>query len=125
MEYQLADLFEALCDANPAAHCIIAGSTRRSRIQLDGRANQLAHHLTQQGVTTGDHVGIYAYRGAFLRSFVSWPVSSLEATEKLEQLRAMAHGVRIHVEQARAAPPAGVDTAADLEVVRQALERGA
>ncbi|MDH5340693.1 MAG: 3-deoxy-manno-octulosonate cytidylyltransferase, partial [Rubrivivax sp.] len=56
---------------------------------------------------------------------VSWPVSSLEATEKLEQLRAMAHGVRIHVEQARAAPPAGVDTAADLEVVRQALERGA
>lgn len=71
------------------------------------------------------HVGIYAYRVAFLRSFVSWPVSSLEATEKLEQLRAMAHGVRIHVEQARAAPPAGVDTAADLEVVRQALERGA
>lgn len=61
MEYQLADLFEALCDANPAAPCIIAGSARRSRAQLDGRANQLAHYLSQQGVTAGDHVGIYAY----------------------------------------------------------------
>lgn len=71
------------------------------------------------------HLGIYAYRVAFLRSFVRWPVASLEATERLEQLRAMANGVRIHVERALAVPPAGVDTAEDLEAVRQALERGA
>ncbi len=61
MEYQLADLFEALCDANPDAPCVIAGSARRSRAELDGRANQLAHYLVQQGVMPGDHVGIYAY----------------------------------------------------------------
>ena len=61
MEYQLADLFEALCDANPDAPCIIAGAARRSRTELDARANQLAHYLVQQGVTPGDHVGIYAY----------------------------------------------------------------
>lgn len=61
MEYQLADLFEALCDANPDAPCVIAGSARRSRAELDRRANQLAHHLLQQGVTPGGHVGIYAY----------------------------------------------------------------
>ncbi len=61
MEYQLADLFEALCDANPDAPCVIAGSARRSRAELDGRANQLAHYLLQQGVRPGDHVGIYAY----------------------------------------------------------------
>jgi acyl-CoA synthetase (AMP-forming)/AMP-acid ligase II len=61
VEYQLADLFEALCDANPDAPCIIAGSARRSRIELDRRANQLAHHLLQQGVTPTDHVGIYSY----------------------------------------------------------------
>ncbi len=61
MEYQLADLFEALCDANPAAPCIIAGSARRTRAELDARANQLARYLAQQGVTPGDHVGIYAH----------------------------------------------------------------
>jgi len=61
VEYQLADLFEALCDANPETPCIVAGSARRSRVELDGRANQLAHHLERQGVKPGDHVGIYAY----------------------------------------------------------------
>jgi len=60
VEYQLADLFEALCDANPDAPCLVAGAARRSRALLDSRANQLAHHLAQQGVAAGDHVGIYA-----------------------------------------------------------------
>ena len=61
MKYQLADLFEALCDANPQAPCIIAGAARRTRAELDARANQLAHYLAQQGVAPNDHVGIYAY----------------------------------------------------------------
>ena len=64
MQYQLADLFEALCDANPDAPCIIAGAARRTRRELDSRANQLAHYLLQQGVSAGDHVGIYAYNRA-------------------------------------------------------------
>jgi acyl-CoA synthetase (AMP-forming)/AMP-acid ligase II len=61
VEYQLADLFEALCDANPDAPCVVAGVEHRSRAELDRRANQLAHHLEQQGIKPGDHVGIYAY----------------------------------------------------------------
>jgi len=61
VEYQLADLFEALCDANPNTPCVIAGDTRRSRVELDRRANRLAHHLAQCGVAAGQHVGIYAY----------------------------------------------------------------
>lgn len=60
MEYQLADLFEGLCDANPDAPCVVAGVERRSRVELDRRANQLAHFLAQRGVAPGDHVGIYA-----------------------------------------------------------------
>lgn len=60
------------------------------------------------------HVGIYAYRVAFLRNYVSWPEHPLEATEKLEQLRAMAHGAAIHVAPAVANLPAGVDTPEDL-----------
>jgi 3-oxocholest-4-en-26-oate---CoA ligase len=61
VEYQLADLFEGLCDANPDAPCVVAGVARRSRTQLDRRANQLAHFLLRRGVNPGDHVGIYAY----------------------------------------------------------------
>lgn len=67
------------------------------------------------------HIGIYAYRVGLLRCFVKWPVAPLEATESLEQLRALCNGVSIHVAQAAAAVPAGVDTQADLERVRTSL----
>jgi len=43
------------------------------------------------------HLGIYAYRWNFLADFTSWPISSLEKTEKLEQLRALEHGASIYV----------------------------
>lgn len=67
------------------------------------------------------HIGIYAYRVGFLHQFVTWPVGQLESLEKLEQLRAMENGVRIHVQPAAVAMPAGVDTQADLEAVRRRL----
>lgn len=43
------------------------------------------------------HLGIYGYRRDFLIRFVNWPVSALEAAEKLEQLRALEHGMPIQV----------------------------
>ena len=64
------------------------------------------------------HIGIYGYRVRLLHDFVQWGSCPLEKTECLEQLRAMWHGVKIHVEQAVVTPPAGVDTQADLERVR-------
>jgi 3-deoxy-manno-octulosonate cytidylyltransferase (CMP-KDO synthetase) len=64
------------------------------------------------------HIGIYAYRVAFLHQFVQWPASMLETTERLEQLRALEHGVSIMASEACATIPAGIDTAADLENVR-------
>ena len=67
------------------------------------------------------HIGIYAYRVGFLRSYVSWGVSPLETIEALEQLRALWHGVNIHVDVVRQAPPAGVDTQEDLDRVRAVL----
>lgn len=67
------------------------------------------------------HIGIYAYRAGFLQDFVQWGPCWLENTERLEQLRALWHGVRIHVADAVQAPPAGVDTAEDLERVRRLL----
>jgi len=64
MEYQLADLFEALCDAKPDADALVAGDKRYTRAQLDQRANRLAHYLVSRGVKPGDHVGVYAYNRA-------------------------------------------------------------
>ena len=67
------------------------------------------------------HIGIYAYRVRSLLQFASWPPTPLEQTEKLEQLRALEHGMRIHLVELSEPPPAGVDTPEDLERVRAAL----
>lgn len=68
------------------------------------------------------HIGIYGYRVSLLHDFVKWGPCALEKTESLEQLRAMWHGVRIHVEPALQTPPPGVDTPEDLERVRRHLQ---
>ncbi|MDD9888889.1 MAG: 3-deoxy-manno-octulosonate cytidylyltransferase [Gammaproteobacteria bacterium] len=67
------------------------------------------------------HVGIYAYRVAVLNQFVHWPPAELEISEKLEQLRALFNGIKVHVEAGAVQIPAGVDTEKDLEAVRALL----
>ncbi|WP_295522564.1 3-deoxy-manno-octulosonate cytidylyltransferase [uncultured Pseudacidovorax sp.] len=64
------------------------------------------------------HVGIYAYRCGFLRTFPSLPASPLERIESLEQLRVLWHGHRIAVHVTQRAPGTGVDTPEDLARVR-------
>jgi len=65
------------------------------------------------------HVGIYAYRVRSLLEFSAWAPTALERTEKLEQLRALEHGMSIHLVALAEAPAAGVDTPEDLERVRE------
>jgi 3-deoxy-manno-octulosonate cytidylyltransferase (CMP-KDO synthetase) len=67
------------------------------------------------------HIGIYAYRRAALERFVGLPPSPLETREKLEQLRALEAGFRIHVGLVDTVP-LGVDTPADLARAREILE---
>lgn len=55
------------------------------------------------------HLGIYAYRRDFLRTFSQLPRTPLEEAEKLEQLRALEHGYRIRVGIARC-DSIGIDT---------------
>jgi 3-deoxy-manno-octulosonate cytidylyltransferase (CMP-KDO synthetase) len=55
------------------------------------------------------HLGIYAYRRAFLLEFASWQPTPLELTEKLEQLRALEHGRSIGVLMVKRASH-GIDT---------------
>ncbi len=64
------------------------------------------------------HLGIYAYRANFLLAYSQLAVAPPEIAESLEQLRALWHGYPIQVYVTNKAPPAGVDTAADLERVR-------
>lgn len=64
------------------------------------------------------HIGLYAYRARLLHQFVRWEPAPLERVEVLEQLRALHHGVRIHVDAAVEPVPGGVDTEADLQRLR-------
>ena len=69
------------------------------------------------------HIGLYAYRVGFLHQYVGLPPSPLESIESLEQLRVVWHGGKIAVTVCDNAPAAGVDTAEDLQRVRDWFAR--
>jgi len=60
------------------------------------------------------HIGLYAYRVDFIRTFTTWGPGVLEQCEGLEQLRALEHGAAIGVVLTDEIPGPGVDTEADL-----------
>lgn len=66
------------------------------------------------------HLGIYGYRREALLRLVQWPVSPLEAAEKLEQLRALENGIEIAVVRVEH-EGVGVDVPADVARVEQLL----
>ncbi len=68
------------------------------------------------------HVGVYAYRAAFLRGFAALRRSPLEDAEQLEQLRVLWHGHRIAVHVAAGRAGIGIDTPADLARARTLFE---
>ncbi len=68
------------------------------------------------------HLGIYGYRRETLLRLVQFPVSPLEAAEKLEQLRALENGIPIAVVQV-AYDSVGVDVPADVARVEALLKR--
>lgn len=59
------------------------------------------------------HIGLYAYRAAFLSDFVTWPAGQYEQCESLEQLRVLEAGFKIHVGDALAAPKQEINTHED------------
>lgn len=80
-------------------------------------------YLRGEAATPRGHVGIYAFRAAFLQAFTRLEPTPLERTEKLEQLRALEHGHAIRVLDT-AWRSVGVDTPEDLERVRALLASG-
>lgn len=97
-------------------------------VEIDPTLNRgRALYFTRATAPTGDgpllhHIGLYAYRRAALERFVTLPPSVLEQRERLEQLRALAHGMRIDAAVVDAVP-LGVDTPEDLERARALLAR--
>ena len=94
--------------------------------QLKGSHALRALYFTRATAPYGEgplyhHIGIYAYRRQALHRFVSLPPSPLELREKLEQLRAIEAGMRIHVGLVDTVP-LGVDTPADLKRARELLK---
>ncbi len=67
------------------------------------------------------HLGVYGYRRETLLKFLSLPDSTLEKAESLEQLRALYHGIKIHVIKSKN-DSVGVDTLEDFEKVKTILE---
>jgi 3-deoxy-manno-octulosonate cytidylyltransferase (CMP-KDO synthetase) len=68
------------------------------------------------------HIGLYAYRKAALQRFPTLPPSTLEQTERLEQLRFLENGIDIYVEPTDF-DTIGVDTEEDLHRVEALLRR--
>ena len=76
------------------------------------------------GLPAYRHIGVYAYRAAFLAGYAQLAPAPIEQFEALEQLRALWHGHRISVAITAASPHAGVDTADDFERVKTLLAGG-
>jgi 3-deoxy-manno-octulosonate cytidylyltransferase (CMP-KDO synthetase) len=91
----------------------------------DGATAGRALYFSRSPIPWGEgphwhHIGLYAYRRKALERFVSLPPGVLEQRERLEQLRALEHGMRIDAAVV-ATVPLGVDTPADLERARAML----
>src|SRR5204862_156928 len=97
-----------------------AGDPNKVKVVLDARGRALYFSRSpipfdrdRTGVTPYLlHLGIYAYRVAFLRAFAALPPTPAEKSEKLEQLRALEHGYTILVATVPYAG-CGIDTPED------------
>lgn len=74
------------------------------------------------GIVPLRHIGIYAYRVAYLNRYAEMRSCPLEQAEQLEQLRAIWYGEHIHVAEAGQRPGPGVDTEDDLLIAEELLK---
>jgi 3-deoxy-manno-octulosonate cytidylyltransferase (CMP-KDO synthetase) len=117
-------------DIGTAAQPLSAGGRRdpnRVKVELDGRGRALRFYRTPPAPACArpapafQHLGLYAYRAAALRAWLSFPPVAAEAAEGLEQLRPLAHGLRIGVAVLPAPAPHGIDTERDLQLAEALL----
>lgn len=125
----IATLMEEISDLhviqNPNAVKVVADKNSMalyfSRAPIPFARDEFPQNKMTQNAPYFRHIGMYAYRVEFLNLFSTWPPCELESVEKLEQLRALWYGHKIHVAAALESPQGGVDTEQDLQNVRQIL----
>jgi 3-deoxy-manno-octulosonate cytidylyltransferase (CMP-KDO synthetase) len=123
-QVQIATVIQRLSDESTYSDPAVVKVVR----DLSGRALYFSRSLIPfPRVKEGDfavyeHIGIYAYTKECLLKLSQLAPTKLETIEELEQLRALEHGIPIQVvETQRHFESVSVDTAADLERVRQIM----
>ncbi|HKI52364.1 MAG TPA: 3-deoxy-manno-octulosonate cytidylyltransferase [Geothermobacteraceae bacterium] len=92
-----------------------------SRSPIPHERDRVEQPDSGKGRVAWKHIGLYVYRRDFLLEFAGWPETQLEQLEKLEQLRALEHGVPIRVVVTEGSS-IGVDTPADLARIEAQLK---
>jgi 3-deoxy-manno-octulosonate cytidylyltransferase (CMP-KDO synthetase) len=116
---------EIITAAHPFDNPANAKSPHQVKVVLD--LNGRALYFSRAPIAMGSarvfrHQGIYGFRRETLLRFVKWKPSPLERAERLEQLRALENGVRVHVLVTKHGSP-GVDTPQDARALEQKLVR--
>lgn len=87
---------------------------------FQGKFDQRPAELSEQAEHYR-HIGLYAYRAGYIKTYVNQSPAMMETVESLEQLRVLWHGGKIIVPEAVAVPGPGVDTEEDLKKVEALL----
>ena len=122
------DIATLVAEITDAAEIDDASVVKAAVAIAPGGTSGPALYFSRAAMPSGDgplyhHIGIYAYRRSALERFVQLPPGVLERRERLEQLRALEAGMRIHAARVDTVP-LGVDTPADLERARRLLDPG-
>ncbi len=72
-------------------------------------------------ITYYEHIGVYAFRKQALLNFTRWPVTTLEAAEKIECLRYLEHGIPLKMVLTEYMG-VEIDTPEDLQLAKQRLD---
>lgn len=122
-EWPAASVVKVVCDKNGNALYFSRRQIPYFRLDDPAQEQALAGELVHpvSGCRPLKHIGLYVYRRETLLWFASLPRGVLEATESLEQLRALENGCPIRVVEVDYSP-IGVDTPEDLETVRRLVE---
>jgi 3-deoxy-manno-octulosonate cytidylyltransferase (CMP-KDO synthetase) len=95
-----------------------------NRVKVVTDRNGMALYFSRSRIPSGGtcflHLGLYVYRGNFLRKFAKLQRTPLEIAERLEQLRALEHGYRIRVVEVES-ESWGIDTPEDLERFKELI----
>jgi len=117
--HEAADLFNPNVVKTVLDHTGRAMYFSRAPIPFARDAFAAGRDNLPHGLPALRHIGMYAYRAGFLKTYAALAPSPLETFEALEQLRALWYGYAIAVAVVDEAPAAGVDTPEDLERVRR------